>query len=100
MIDTLYPAVECYKKCIADGVSEAETADKVKQAAIDGAESTKGMELSAAVQPIRQIRVSVIWIRCGNRCLTRSRFLMDCVRKTVKFGPAGRNSAGLCEQDR
>ncbi len=44
MIDTLYPAVECYKKCLADGVSEAETVDQVKKAAMDGAESTRGME--------------------------------------------------------
>ncbi len=44
MIDTLYPTVECYKKCLADGVSEAETVEKVRQAALDGAESTKAME--------------------------------------------------------
>ena len=44
MIDSLHPAVECYKACIADGVSEAETVEKVKLAAFDGAESTKAME--------------------------------------------------------
>lgn len=44
MIDSLYPAVECYKACLAEGLSEEETLKKVKQAAADGAESTKGME--------------------------------------------------------
>lgn len=44
MIDSLYPAVECYKACLADKTPEAETISKVKQAALDGAESTKGME--------------------------------------------------------
>lgn len=44
MIDSLYPAAECYKACLAEGVSEEETLKKVKQAALDGAESTKGME--------------------------------------------------------
>jgi len=44
MIDALYPAVECYKSCITDGKTEAETVTLVKQAAADGAESTKAME--------------------------------------------------------
>ncbi len=44
MIDSLHPAVECYKACLAEGLSEEETLGKVKQAALDGAESTKGME--------------------------------------------------------
>ena len=44
MIDSLYPAVEAYKKALAEGKSDAETLDAVKQAAIDGAEATKGME--------------------------------------------------------
>lgn len=44
MIDSLHPAVECYKACLAEGTSEEETLKKVKQAALDGAESTKGME--------------------------------------------------------
>ncbi len=44
MIDALAPAVDCYKQCIEEGLDEAETAKKVKQAAIDGAESTKEME--------------------------------------------------------
>jgi dihydroxyacetone kinase-like protein len=44
MIDSLYPAVECYKACLAEGVSEKETLAKVKQAALDGAESTKAMQ--------------------------------------------------------
>lgn len=44
MIDSLHPAVECYKACLAEGLSEEETLKKVKQAALDGAESTKGME--------------------------------------------------------
>lgn len=44
MLDTLSPVVECYKDCIAKGISEEETLEKVKQAAIDGAESTKDME--------------------------------------------------------
>lgn len=44
MIDSLHPAVECYKDCIEKGISEAETMELVKKAAIDGAESTKNME--------------------------------------------------------
>ncbi len=44
MIDALAPAADCYRQCIAEGLSEIETAQKVKQAAADGAESTKGME--------------------------------------------------------
>ena len=44
MIDALYPATEKYKACIAAGASEAETIAAVKQAAIDGAQSTKDME--------------------------------------------------------
>ena len=44
MIDSLHPAVECYKACLAEGISEEETLKKGKQAALDGAESTKGME--------------------------------------------------------
>lgn len=44
MIDALYPAVETYKKCLADGVGDKETLEAVKKAAIDGAEATKDME--------------------------------------------------------
>ena len=44
MIDCLAPAVECYQECIAKGIDEITTAEKVKQAAIEGAESTKEME--------------------------------------------------------
>ena len=44
MIDALYPAVERYKACIAEGAGEAETLALVKKAARDGAQSTKEME--------------------------------------------------------
>lgn len=44
MIDCLYPAVECYKDCIAKGISEKDTAELVKKAAADGAQSTADME--------------------------------------------------------
>ena len=44
MIDSLYPAVQAYKQALADGISEAELLETVKQAAIDGAEATRGME--------------------------------------------------------
>lgn len=44
MLDTLAPAVECYKECLASGVSEKETCEKVKAAAQKGYESTKDME--------------------------------------------------------
>ncbi len=44
MLDALHPAVECFKDCIAKGLSEAETLALVKKAALDGAESTKDME--------------------------------------------------------
>lgn len=44
MIDCLHPAVECYKDCIAKGISEKDTAELVKKAAADGAQSTADME--------------------------------------------------------
>lgn len=44
MIDCLHPAVECYKDCLAQGVSEKETLEQVKKAANDGAQSTMEME--------------------------------------------------------
>ncbi|MCL2367492.1 MAG: dihydroxyacetone kinase subunit DhaL [Oscillospiraceae bacterium] len=44
MIDALYPAVQCYKTCLAEGKSETETLALVKQAAANGAESTRDME--------------------------------------------------------
>ena len=44
MIDALFPAVECYKRCIADKTDERTTLEKVKQAALEGAESTREME--------------------------------------------------------
>jgi len=44
MIDTLYPAINCFEKCLVDNISEEETFQKVKQAALDGAESTRNME--------------------------------------------------------
>lgn len=44
MIDCLHPAVECYKKCLTNGISEKDTAVMVKKAATDGAQSTANME--------------------------------------------------------
>lgn len=44
MIDCLYPAVECYKDCIAKRLPENESIVLVKKAAIEGALSTEGME--------------------------------------------------------
>ena len=44
MIDALYPAVEAYKEALAAGLSDVEIMGKVKQAALDGAEATRGME--------------------------------------------------------
>jgi len=44
MIDCLAPAVDCYKECIKNGEDEKTTAEKVKKAAVDGAESTEVME--------------------------------------------------------
>lgn len=44
MIDCLHPAVECYKDCIAKGLSEIETIVLVKKAAVKGAQSTAAME--------------------------------------------------------
>ena len=44
MIDSLHPAVQAYKKALADGKSDVQTMDLVKKAAVDGAEATKGME--------------------------------------------------------
>lgn len=44
MIDSLYPAVEEYKLCMEQEVADTELCDRVKEAAIQGAESTKEME--------------------------------------------------------
>lgn len=44
MIDSLHPAVECYKDCIAKGLSEKETLALVKKAAAEGAQNTANME--------------------------------------------------------
>ena len=44
MIDALYPAVQQYKTCVTEGIGERETLAAVKQAAIDGAQSTLDME--------------------------------------------------------
>ena len=44
MIDALHPAVQAYKAALAEGKSDADTMAAVKQAAMDGAESTKAME--------------------------------------------------------
>ena len=44
MIDTLHPAVQCYKNCLEQGEDEAQTLALVKQAALDGAQATKDME--------------------------------------------------------
>lgn len=44
MIDALHPAVLAYKAALEAGKSDADTLAAVKQAAIDGAEATRGME--------------------------------------------------------
>lgn len=44
MIDSLAPAVECYTECLESGMDEASTVEKVKEAAVMGAEQTKEME--------------------------------------------------------
>ncbi len=44
MIDSLYPAVVEYEKCIDENVSDEVLCERVKNAAIDGANSTAGME--------------------------------------------------------
>jgi dihydroxyacetone kinase-like protein len=44
MIDSLFPAVQAYKKALADNKSDVETMNLVKNAAIDGAEATRDME--------------------------------------------------------
>ncbi|MEA4895630.1 MAG: dihydroxyacetone kinase subunit DhaL [Oscillospiraceae bacterium] len=43
MLDTLDHAVRCYKECLSEGKSEAETFKAVKAAAETGAESTREM---------------------------------------------------------
>jgi len=44
MIDSLHPAVTCFKESIEKGLSEEETLALVKKASVDGAENTKNME--------------------------------------------------------
>lgn len=44
MIDSLYPAVQVFKKDLAEGKEDTQLLDDVKKAAEDGAESTRAME--------------------------------------------------------
>lgn len=44
MIDSLYPAVNEYKICIEQGISDTELCERVSRAAVTGAENTKNME--------------------------------------------------------
>lgn len=44
MIDSLAPAVACYQECQEQGKTETELLEQVKQAALQGAESTRAME--------------------------------------------------------
>lgn len=44
MIDSLFPAVQAYKKALTDNKNDVETMNLVKNAAIDGAEATRDME--------------------------------------------------------
>ena len=44
MIDALYPAVQCYRDCLGRNEDERMTMELVKQAAMEGARSTKDME--------------------------------------------------------
>ena len=44
MIDSLYSALEAYKKAIEDGVDEKQIIEKFIQGAKDGAEATKEMQ--------------------------------------------------------
>lgn len=44
MIDALYPAVEAYKEALEAGLEDAQTMEKVKKAALDGAEATRNMK--------------------------------------------------------
>lgn len=44
MIDALYPAAETFKQCLADGVNDITTLNRVKEAAKAGAEATRDME--------------------------------------------------------
>lgn len=44
MIDSLAPAVDCYQAGIASGLDEKTTLERVKEAAVNGAEKTREME--------------------------------------------------------
>lgn len=44
MIDALYPAVQAYKAALAEGKDDRATLAAIKQASLDGAEATRGME--------------------------------------------------------
>lgn len=44
MIDSLAPAVKEYKKCLEEDTDEKTLCERVKKAAVDGAENTKNME--------------------------------------------------------
>lgn len=44
MIDCLYPVVECYKACLEEGVPIKKLLERVRWAAVDGAENTRNME--------------------------------------------------------
>ena len=44
MIDSLAPAVKEYKKCLEEDTDDKTLCERVKKAAVDGAENTKNME--------------------------------------------------------
>lgn len=44
MLDALYPAVCCFKNCLADQMADSEILKRVRLAAAEGMESTRGME--------------------------------------------------------
>jgi len=54
MIDTLYPAVQVYKKAIAQQCSDRETMEMVRDAALQGAQSTEQMEAMKGRASYRQ----------------------------------------------
>lgn len=81
MIDCLAPAVDCYKECIENGLDELTTIEKVKQAAIDGAESTKEME-AVRGRATYQTNKGVGHLDPGAVTMSyQIAALMDCVRE-------------------
>lgn len=72
MIDSLYPAVEAFRLALDAGENDRTVLERVKNAAKDGAESTRQMEARKGRPAICFQKDRGIWIRGRSPCPTSS----------------------------